>query len=194
MKRSLLLYLLIMTFTIILAACSGGFQGNMDTELNDFSFKDQNNEIIALEDVKGTPLLVNFIFTNCETVCPPMTYNMTQVQAAIEAEGIEDYQILSFSVDPENDSPEALKDFMSIYKINEEKWHFLTGYSLDEIIALAKDSFMAIVADDPSSDQMIHGTSFYLVNKEGRVVNSYDGISNVPTEEIVADLKAVSNE
>ncbi|PPA71953.1 SCO family protein [Jeotgalibacillus proteolyticus] len=178
----------------LLAACSGGFEGNMEKEIQNFSYTNQQNETVDLNDIKGTPALVNFIFTNCDTVCPPMTFNMTEVQAELEAEGIEDYRIISFSVDPENDTPEALTEFMSSYELNEEKWDFLTGYSQEEIADFALNSFEAIVADDPNSDQVIHGTSFYLVNKEGTVVNSYNGISDVKVDEIVADVKAVSNE
>ncbi|KIL47831.1 SCO family protein [Jeotgalibacillus campisalis] len=186
--------LAVISLITLLTACSGGFEGNMERELQDFSFSNQHDETVELSDVKGTPALVNFIFTNCDTVCPPMTFNMTEIQQAVEAEGIEDYRILSFSVDPENDSPEALKEFMSSYSINESKWDFLTGYKQQEIIDFAMESFQAIVADDPETNQVIHGTSFYLVDKEGKVVKSYDGISNVPVDEMVADLKAVSND
>ncbi|MGD7043796.1 SCO family protein [Jeotgalibacillus proteolyticus] len=180
--------------SILLSACSGGFEGNMERDLGEFSYQNQQNETVELSDVEGTPTLVNFIFTNCDTVCPPMTFNMTEIQQAIEAEGIEDYRILSFSVDPENDSPEALQEFMSSYSLNERKWDFLTGYTQEEIIDFAMESFQAIVADDPESDQVIHGTSFYLVDKEGTVVKNYDGISDVPIDEIVSDLKAVGDE
>jgi len=166
----------------------------MDEELADFSYTNQQNETISLNDIKGTPTLVNFIFTNCDTVCPPMTYNMTEIQAAIESEGIENYQIVSFSVDPENDTPEALSEFMGSYTLNEEKWDFLTGYSQDEIAEVARQSFQSLVVNEPDTDQVIHGTSFYLVDQEGTVVKDYNGISDVPIDEIVADVKAVGEE
>lgn len=186
-----ILLLIAAVITLVLSACGNDFEGNMERELNDFSYTNQQNEKVTLSDIEGTPTLVNFIFTNCDTVCPPMTFNMTEIQGAIEKEGITDYRILSFSVDPENDTPEALKEFMVPYTINEEKWDFLTGYSQEEITDLALNSFQAIVQDDPQSDQVIHGTSFYLVDPEGTVVKSYDGISNVPVDEIVTDIKAL---
>ncbi|MEW9502511.1 SCO family protein [Jeotgalibacillus marinus] len=193
MKKRIIIAMMAV-ITIILAACSSGFEGNMNRELGDFSYTNQQHETVTLDDIKGTPTLVNFIFTNCDTVCPPMTYNMSQVQAEIESAGIEDYQIVSFSVDPENDTPEALQEFMSAYEMNEDKWNFLTGYSQKEIIEIALDSFQQIVADDPTTDQVVHQTFFYLINKDGTVVKSYDGITDVPTDEIVSDLKTVAKE
>ncbi|TDL34942.1 redoxin domain-containing protein [Jeotgalibacillus sp. S-D1] len=190
MNKKVLLFIAA-AVTLMLSACANGFEGNMERELNNFSYTNQQNDKVSLNDVKGTPTLVNFIFTNCDTVCPPMTFNMKEIQSAIEKEGITDYRILSFSVDPENDSPEVLKDFMEPYTINEDNWDFLTGYSQEEITDFALDSFQAIVQDDPQSDQVIHGTSFYLVDPEGTVVKSYDGISDVPVEEIVADIKTL---
>ncbi|WP_227395441.1 SCO family protein [Jeotgalibacillus aurantiacus] len=177
----------------LLSGCMQSFQPNMDRDLGSFSYTNQNGDTVSNEDLAGTPVIANFIFTNCDTVCPPMTYNMAGVQEAIEEEGIEDYRIVSFSVDPERDDQETLKAFMSRYEMNEEKWDFLTGYEFEEISNLALESFQGLVIDDPNTDQMSHPTSFYLIDEDGNVVKSYDGVSDVPEDEIVSDLKAVSS-
>ncbi len=169
------------------------FEGNMERELNSFDFMNQNSEQVTSGDLQGTPVVANFIFTNCDTVCPPMTYNMTGLQKAIENEGIEDYRMVSFSVDPKEDTPEALQEFMGRYDLNEDKWDFLTGYEFDAISTLALESFQGLVVDDPNSDQMTHPTSIYLISPEGTVVKSYDGYESVPEDEIIADLKALSD-
>lgn len=46
----------------------------------------------------------------------------------------------------------------------------------------AKDNFKTFIKDDPASDEVIHGTSFYLVDQEGVIVNNYDSYSDVPVE------------
>ncbi|WP_337444058.1 SCO family protein [Bacillus coahuilensis] len=114
----------------------------------------------------GKVTLVDFIFTNCITVCPPMTYNMSQIQGMLDEEGVTDYQIVSFSVDPENDSPEVLSEYISNYEANEDNWHLVTGYKQEFISQLALNSFKTIVQNDPTSDQVIHGVNFYLVDQK----------------------------
>lgn len=182
-----------LTSVILMSACSGGFEGNMERDLKAFNFINQLSEQVSSEDLQGTPVVANFIFTNCDTVCPPMTYNMTGLQKAIEGEGVENYHMVSFSVDPEKDTPEALQEFMARYDLNEDKWDFLTGYEFDGISSLALESFQGLVVDDPDSNQMSHPTSIYLISPEGTVVKSYDGYESVPEDEIIADLKALGD-
>jgi protein SCO1 len=180
---------------ILLAGCSNSdFQAETDYEIADFSYTNQNNEKVSLKDLEGKVWIADFIFTNCETVCPPMTYNLTKLQKELKKAGVEDYKIVSFSVDPEHDKPQVLKDYLSKYEADASKWEMLTGYQFEEIKEFAEHSFKSIVADDPKSDQVIHGTSFYLVNQEGIVVKSYSGNSDVPYDEITADMKALVKE
>ncbi len=180
---------------ILLAGCSNSdFQAETDYEVKDFSYTNQKNQEVSLKDLKGQVWIADFIFTSCETVCPPMTFNLTKLQGKLKEEGVEDYKIVSFSVDPETDTPEALSKYISNFEADTSKWDLLTGYKFDEVKDLAEHSFRSIVADDPNSNQMIHGTSFYLVNQEGTVVKTYSGNSDVPYDEIVEDMKILIKE
>ncbi|WP_312857756.1 SCO family protein [Bacillus haikouensis] len=180
---------------ILLAGCSNSdFQAETDYEIADFNYTNQNNEKVSLKDLEGKVWIADFIFTNCETVCPPMTFNLTKLQKELKKERVEDYKIVSFSVDPEHDKPQVLKDYLSNFEADTSKWDMLTGYQFEEIKEFAEHSFKSIVADDPKSDQVIHGTSFYLVNQEGVVVKDYSGNSDVPYEEITADMKTLIKE
>ncbi|MCA1053660.1 SCO family protein [Rossellomorea aquimaris] len=180
---------------ILLAGCSNSdFQAETDYEIADFTYTNQHNEKVSLKDLNGTVWIADFIFTNCETVCPPMTFNLTKLQKELKKEGVEDYKIVSFSVDPEHDKPQILKDYISEYEADTSKWELLTGYQFDEIKGFAEHSFKSIVAKDPNSDQVIHNTSFFLVNKEGVVVKTYSGNADVPYDEITADMKTLINE
>ncbi|MGM0827341.1 MAG: SCO family protein [Bacillota bacterium] len=189
-------FIVVMTIIgILLAGCSNSnFQAETDYEVKEFSYTNQNNQEVGLNDLKGQVWIADFIFTNCETVCPPMTFNLTKLQEKLKEEGVEDYKIVSFSVDPENDTPDALKEYISNFEADTSKWELLTGYEFDEVKDLAEHSFRSIVADDPKSDQMIHGTSFYLVNQKGTVVKTYSGNSDVPYDEIVGDMKTLIDE
>lgn len=191
-KRIMLVGLLVLS--TILAACgSYKFEPEMSIDVEDFSFTNQNNEQVSLESLKGQPWLAMFIFTNCNSICPPMTYNMTDVQKSLKDEGVKDYQIVAFSVDPEVDAPDVLKDYLKTYSvIDDSKWQLLTGYKQQYIEQFARKSFNSLVKNDPNSDQVVHMSSFYLVNADGVVVKDYDGATNVPVETIVADMKALT--
>lgn len=165
--------------TLFLSACGA-------ETVEDFAYTDHRGETVTKEQLEGSPWLATFVFTNCVTVCPPMTFNMADLQGQIESAGIEDFKVVAFSVDPKSDTPEKMQEYLSHYPIpDESKWHLLTGYTQGEIAEFAKDNFKSFVKDDPSSDQVIHGTSFYLVDQEGKVVGNYDGFDDVPADEII---------
>ncbi|MED3801735.1 SCO family protein [Lysinibacillus xylanilyticus] len=194
MKKNSVLLVLILTLSSILTACgSYKFEPEMNIEVQDFSVTNQKNEKVRLNDIKGKPSLAMFIFTNCNSICPPMTYNMTEVQKALQDKGVEDYQIVAFSVDPQVDSPEVLTNYLKTYSVpDESKWQLLTGYDQKFIEQFAMKSFNSVVKNDPNSDQVIHMGSYYLVNADGIVVKDYSGTTDVPVETIVADMKALT--
>lgn len=191
-KKIMLVGLLVLSS--ILAACgSYKFEPEMSIDVEDFSFTNQNNEQVSLESLKGKPWLAMFIFTNCNSICPPMTFNMADVQKSLKDEGVNDYQIVAFSVDPEVDAPDVLQNYLKTYSVvDDSKWQLLTGYKQQYIEQFARKSFNSLVKNDPNSDQVVHMGSFYLVNADGVVVKDYDGASNVPVETIVADMKALT--
>ncbi|MBE3569714.1 MAG: SCO family protein [Bacillales bacterium] len=168
------------------------FQGNMNEKVQNFSYVNQNNQKVSLKDLKGKVWIADFIFTNCKTVCPPMTYHLTQLQKKLKKAGVQDYTIVSFSVDPAKDTPQKLKEYIHKFDADESRWQLLTGYSQKEIQKLAEKSFKTIAVPQPNSDQIMHGTSFYLVDKSGIVVKSYSGNQDVPFDEMVKDIKALN--
>ncbi|PJO44641.1 SCO family protein [Lysinibacillus xylanilyticus] len=194
MKKNSVLLVLILTLSSILTACgSYKFEPEMNIEVQDFSVTNQKNEKVSLNDIKGKPSLAMFIFTNCNSICPPMTYNMTEVQKALQDKGVEDYQIVAFSVDPQVDSPEVLTNYLKTYSVpDESKWQLLTGYDQKFIEQFAMKSFNSVVKNDPNSDQVIHMGNYYLVNADGIVVKDYSGTTDVPVETIVEDMKALT--
>ena len=188
------LFILLCISAIVLVGCgsSGNFEAQTNWEVSEFDYDNQRGETVSLEDLKGTVWLSTFIFTDCETVCPPMTYNMSDIQAMLSEKGIEDYKIVAFSVDPEVDTPEKLQEYIANYDvIDESKWELLTGYTQEYISGFAADSFKTLVRDDPNTNQVIHGTSFYLVDQNGIVVKNYSGNTEVPKEEIVIDVETL---
>lgn len=197
------LLVLIMTFSIILSACSSSSVDVMSrygNEVGDFSVTNQNDNKFERDDMEGKVWLLSFIFTSCATVCPPMTTNMTQVADELEEKGVDDYGIMSFSVDPETDSPEVLTDYIEQYNPPEDtEWHLFTGYNYDFIRGFAEDNFKTIVAPPPEgSDQVTHGINFYLIDQDGQIIKDYPGLATgddpFPLEEVVDDVETLSAE
>lgn len=195
MKKWLIAVLAALMF---LTACSAGAVEPMSRygdEIQNFEVTNQNNETFTREDMDGRVWLLSFIFTNCATVCPPMSQNMTAVAQELEEKGIEDYGIMSFSVDPEVDTPAVLTEYASWYDIPENTdWQFLTGYDYSFIRGFAEDNFKTIVAPPPKgSNQVTHGTAFYLIDEDGTIIKDYAGVDSgdnkFPQAEVVSDVE-----
>ncbi|WP_308807547.1 SCO family protein [Bacillus sp. MCCB 382] len=181
-------------FCLLLSGCQGEDVEDsfpMKVEVGELDAVDQNGEEVSLAELnKGKIVVADFIFTNCDTVCLPMTANMSKLQQKIADAGLQDaVQLVSMSVDPEHDTPKVLTEYSSRYKYNEENWSFLTGYSRDEIESFANVSFKTPAAEVEGSDQFVHGTSFYLVSENGVLLKQYEGVSSPPYEEIIEDIE-----
>ncbi|MGN7386557.1 SCO family protein [Sporosarcina sp. SAFN-015] len=186
----------IMMLMLLLSACSmGGFKADHKYKIDPFEFTNQHHEQVSLDDLKGTVWIAQFVFTNCETVCLPMMANMADLQQMLHDEGVEDYKIVSFSVDPKIDTPETLQEYLDTFDpVDQSKWEMLTGYSQETIENLAIGSFKTFVSKTPGVDQVTHGTAFSLINKDGVSVKTYNGAEDVPYEDIIKDMKALIKE
>ena len=104
----------------------------------DLEVVDQNGKRLRFysDVLKDRIVLINFIFTNCQDACPLMTHKLKQVRSLM-AESIKDQVwFVSISVDPERDTPEAMKAFATKQGVDESHWLFLTGpkQNLDFIV------------------------------------------------------------
>lgn len=189
MKNLIRVFLLITVLT--LAACGGNkVETTMNEPVEDFEATTQDGDTLTRDDLKGQWWVADFIFTNCTTVCLPMTSNMKKLQDKLEEAGVENYHLVSFSVDPERDTPEVLKQYAEDYDADLSNWTFLTGYEFDYIKDLAVNSFKNLVAAPAEGDdQIMHGSYFFLVNPDGEVIKNYSGTEADEMDQIVEDLK-----
>lgn len=174
---------------IILTACGKTYEGDFSFAIEDFTFTNQNGEQVSKSDLDGEFWIADFIFTNCETVCLPMTANKAVLQQMLKDEGLEDVQLVSFSVDPERDSPEVLKEYGEERGIEFDNAHFLTGYDYAEIEQFSIDSFKSAIAEEPDSDQISHTVSFFIVSPNGDAITRFDGTQRDAMEDIVEYIK-----
>jgi len=97
----------------------------------DVTVRDQNGKSLNFytDLVKGKVVAINFVFTTCTTICPPLTATFRRVQQQL-AEQNSPVQLISISVDPAIDTPERLRDFAAKFKV-EPGWAFVTGTTSD---------------------------------------------------------------
>lgn len=190
MRNLFLLIAMSMISLLLLQGCQQKLpiETNMSEKVADFEFINQNNELVRLDDLKGQWWIADFIFTNCTTVCLPMTSNMSQLQDLIAEENLQ-VQLISFSVDPDYDTPDVLKEYGEAYEADFTNWSFLTGYDFKTIKELSIKSFRALLKEpEPGSDQVTHDTRFFLVDPNGKIVKSYSGVQNENIHLILEDL------
>jgi cytochrome oxidase Cu insertion factor (SCO1/SenC/PrrC family) len=101
-------------------------------EIPDVNVYDQDGKRLKFytDLVKGRVVAINFIFTTCTTVCPPMTATFRRVQQDLTKGAGRDVRLISISVDPLVDTPERLRDFASKFKA-EPGWTFVTGEKME---------------------------------------------------------------
>lgn len=184
--KVLLLFLMIIPISV-LSACSETYEGDFSYDVEPFSFTNQDNQEVSKEDLDGDFWIANMIFTNCNDVCPPMTANMARLQDKLKENSL-DVRLVSFSVDPEVDTPSVLKDFADNYEADYSNWDFLTGYSPETIQEFAVKSFKTL-AEKTEDGQVFHSNKFYLITPNGNAIKKYDGLRADEMDKIINDLK-----
>ena len=180
--------------------------GQEGHQIADFSFINQNNEVVMNDSFKGNIYITNFFFTSCPTICPVMTKNMAYVQDKLSV--YPDIKFLSHTVDPFNDTPERMLNYVNDLKnknvnISLSNWDFVTG-NKDELYTIAQSYFVNVSMDSLAPGGFLHSEYFVLIDKEGRVrsgidqnnnvVGVYDGTNDAQMKDLVNDVKVLMAE
>ena len=131
----------------------------------DFSFTDHNGNTVTNKDYEGKVYVVEFFFTTCPTICPRMNRNLVQVQNAFK--GFDNFGVASFTINPENDTPQVLKAYADNYGITNPNWHLMTG-ERDDIYKLANEGFYIYASENKEVEGGFeHSGNFALIDKNG---------------------------
>ena len=153
-----------------------------------FSLTSHRGETVTLEDLAGEPWIADFIFTRCALSCPMMTTRMAELD---DGRVSPEVRLVSFSVDPEHDTPEVLADYAEAFGAS-RRWYFLTGPKA-EISELALKGFRLALDPDPPAgtappeEPIVHSTRFVLVDGRGRIRGYYDGMRRNGVEQLERD-------
>ncbi len=144
----------------------------------EFKLINQEKKEITNQDLLGFNYIVNFFFTSCPTICPTTTLNLIELQNKINKYEINNFKIISVSVDPENDTPQKLKEYAISMNIDLSNWEFLTG-SQQEIYDLVKSGFSLSVGQDSlAPGGVFHSSSVTIVDDEGYLRTGIDKKKN----------------
>ncbi len=167
-----------------------------------FHLVNQNQQAFSSQDLHGKIWVANFIFTSCRTVCPLLTQRMKGIQDVLQKMAEQNPKIpahlVSFSVDPERDTPEKLLTFAQKFGVDHQWWTFLTG-PLDEVTQTVVQGFKISMGKVPIPTpagkaspsevfEIVHGEKFVLVDEQGQIRGYYDSDPS-SIQRLVNDLK-----
>ncbi|GIM61917.1 photosynthetic protein synthase II [Capnocytophaga canis] len=137
-----------------------------------FSLTNQHNQTVTNDTYKGKVYVAEFFFTSCPSICPIMTKNTVKIQNTFPNE--DRLGFVSFSINPDFDTPEILKSYADVQGIKSPNWHLLTGEE-DTIYDLANEGFnLHAKVDDAAEGGFEHSGLFALIDTNGNIVSRKD--------------------
>ena len=143
-------------------------------------------DTITDADLEGIIYVADFFFASCPSICPILTGQLQRVQAQYSDQ--RDFRILSHSIDPERDTPEALREYASDHNILPTRWHLLIGDKeqidyLTEFGYKLRENFR-----DESDFDWQHSGKFILVDAFGMIRGYYDGTDEASVDQLILDV------
>lgn len=160
----------------------------------DFSLTNQLGKQVGWQDMEGKVVVADFFFTRCPTICPQLTKNMKRMQEGLHnaqragSTQADFVQFLSFSVDPERDSVEALKAWANRFGIDPQNWWLLTGPK-KEIYDLSIEHMKLGLVDGEGIDTSFFHTDFtVLIDKNRNIRGYYHGLDTTEISRLSRDI------
>lgn len=167
-----------------------------------FELTNQDGKIVTDQDYLGKVYVLEFFFSTCPTICPKMNQNMLKLQD--EFGNNENFGIASITINPENDTPEVLKEHAKHLGVTMNSWNMLTG-DRNYIYDLSNKGFNLYAKENKNvSGGFEHSGLFALIDKEGNIrcrkdefgnpILYYDGIEESGIKAIKEDIKILLEE
>ena len=150
----------------------------------DFTLTDQRGRTFQSKNaLDGKVWVANFIFTRCSGPCPRMTSQFRKLRDEVKDDSR--MRMVSFTIDPANDTPEALATYGKTFGADPDKWFFLTGAQKD-LHHLSRNVFMLSDIDGT----LEHSSRFVLVDRQSRIRGFYDSSDTEAMQKLMTDLRA----
>ncbi|MEY2480521.1 MAG: hypothetical protein QOI04_1448 [Verrucomicrobiota bacterium] len=149
-----------------------------------FQLVDQNGQVFGSADLVGKIWIADFIYTTCPGPCPMISTRMSELQKPLEKS---DVHLVSFSVDPDKDTPEVLRGYAEKLNAQPQRWSFLTG-SRAAIYNLSRNGFKLAVSDGSEAEGIpVHSSRMILVDRAGTIRGYYDATEPDAITKLLAD-------
>jgi protein SCO1/2 len=160
-----------------------------------FALTDQSGKPFTLNGLAGTTWIAAFVFTRCPSACPRVSRAMQLLQVKLKQRNAK-VRLVSFSVDPDFDTPEVLRRYADEYKADTGTWSFVTG-NADTIRKTAEDGLKIAAegkADETKADFGItHGTQLVLVDGQGHIRGYYASNDDDAVTRLLEDATRLSS-
>jgi protein SCO1/2 len=156
-----------------------------------FELVNQDAQPFGSTQLAGKIWVADFIFTSCPGPCPIISTRMSELQRPLEKT---DVRFVSFTVDPEKDTPEVLREYAEKLHAQPARWDFLTG-DRAAIYGLVRDGFKLAVSDGSEESGMpVHSTRVVLVDRKGTIRGYYDALAPDAVTKLLADANHLFRE
>jgi cytochrome oxidase Cu insertion factor (SCO1/SenC/PrrC family) len=183
MRRALYGHSVVLTVALVLAGCaSWSSPGPPEDDLGpvgDFTLTERNGQTVRPADLAGKVWVAGFIFTRCAGPCAQVTGSMARLRQ--ECADLKDFRLVSFTVDPEHDTPEVLRDYADRHGADSQRWLFLTGKP-DDVCSLIRHGFHLTAKPNEGDErtpgnEIMHDTRLALVDRRGHIRGYFNGTS-----------------
>jgi cytochrome oxidase Cu insertion factor (SCO1/SenC/PrrC family) len=168
---------------------SGGGSGQLGPEvLRGLDLTTAEGRRFEVSSLAGQSFLLHFMFTTCPSACPRAVALLDKTRTLLPPELQRRFTVVSISVDPEHDTPEALRAFAVRERVGGSSWHFLrpSPHSLEQL-AKRLTVFEPNAPEVPSR----HSLTLYLFDTQGRPLQRYNAsdtdVSHLARELIALD-------
>jgi|SRR5579862_2055920 len=164
----------------------------------DFSLVTSAGQPLSQVSLSGQIWIADFVFTKCPGICPTLSAQMAKLQGTLAREGL-DVRLISFTVDPANDTPEALRAYGERFHADAARWLFVTG-DRDALHRLIGDGFHLAVAERAPSENsdgeglITHSDRFVLIDGDLRIRGYYHGTESDSVQRLLTDVQALRHE
>jgi len=162
--------------------------------LTGFTLLTDSGEAITDDKIIGKDKLLVFFYAKCKGICPMITRNMIDFLPKIKDKS--NLLVISISVNPEEDTVEALKKYKAQYRITDNQWVFLTG-AKDTIYELARKQFNAdvqVVQGTQNLNDFVHTEHIYLIDKNNYLRGFYRAKGTGDLERLLIELETLQKE
>jgi protein SCO1/2 len=149
----------------------------------DVALTDQHGQSVPLSLFAGRPVIISMFYASCPSACPMLVADIQRLEAALSPEERAQIRVLLVSLDPAQDTPEALADAVAQYGVDGERWR-LTAPPEDQVRTIA--AVLGISYQAVQSGELHHSSILTLLDAHGRPTARLDGLRQDPAPLVAA--------